>query len=773
MPATESVKIDPESQCDKRFMQVSVGKIPNSEDTNKRVKIPIGFVLSPMALDTDENPVSVVNFGAPGIIRCKRCRTYINPFVSWLHNGRQWRCNICGYTNEVPSLYFSHLDEDGQRRDKADRPELSKGSVELVAPSEYMLRPPQAPVYVFVLDVSATAVQSGMLATAVETIKECLDRLPGQPRTLVGFITFDSAVHFFNLKSSLSQPQMLCVPDLAELFLPMPDDLLVNLNESRHVVDALLDALPTMHANNRKVDCALGPALVAAYRVMGHIGGKMCVFASNLPSVGEARLTHRENPRAYGSDKEHQQLNPSDEWYSKKAIEFSRLQICVDLFLGSAQYTDVATLSCLPKLTGGTLQYYPAFAAVRDGGKFKAELTRCLTRPTGFEAVMRVRVTRGMRISNFHGNFYMRGNDLLALPNCHPDNAFAFEILFDEAALSTNIISVQAALLYTTSSGERRIRVHTMALPVSHVVQEIVESIDMDCLCNIMARQALDVALKTGLDAGRHRLQSTCVDILRAAQTQTRGGYGAAVAYGQPPGMAGMPPGGAPQQQQQPLPEPLKLLPLFTMALQKSVVFRGGSDLRADERSYFIQRLNTMDSEQSRFFVYPRLFALHTLPDNAGLPATAGMTVETGTVGRKEPIVLPPMQPLSADGLSSDGVYMLENSIEALVWIGRAANPAVLQSLFGYSSLDQVDFQHVRLLDVGSDLATRVTRLLAALQESRQVTLQVHLIREGDPNAEARFFRHLVEDRAAFTGGAYNYHEFMSHISRQTRGLGS
>jgi hypothetical protein len=27
-----------------------------------------------------------------GIIRCKRCRTYINPFVTWADNGRRWRC---------------------------------------------------------------------------------------------------------------------------------------------------------------------------------------------------------------------------------------------------------------------------------------------------------------------------------------------------------------------------------------------------------------------------------------------------------------------------------------------------------------------------------------------------------------------------------------------------------------------------------------------------------------------------------------------------------
>ena len=39
------------------------------------------------------SPVPVVNFGNCGVIRCRRCRTYMNPFVSWLDAGRRWRCN--------------------------------------------------------------------------------------------------------------------------------------------------------------------------------------------------------------------------------------------------------------------------------------------------------------------------------------------------------------------------------------------------------------------------------------------------------------------------------------------------------------------------------------------------------------------------------------------------------------------------------------------------------------------------------------------------------
>ncbi|KAH8058326.1 hypothetical protein JL722_6185 [Aureococcus anophagefferens] len=213
-------------------------------------KVPIGIVCQPMALDTDhEAPLDVVNFGSTGIVRCKKCRAYVNPFVSWVNNGRQWRCNVCGFVNDVPNSYFCQLDpETGERRDKQQRPELCKGSVELVAPGEYMVRPPQPPVFVFVIDVSAGAVATGMLGVVAKTIRASLDGLPGAPRTQVAVITFDASVHFYNLKASLSQPQMVCVPDLSDLFVPLPDDLLVNLAESRSVVEALLDALPAMHS---------------------------------------------------------------------------------------------------------------------------------------------------------------------------------------------------------------------------------------------------------------------------------------------------------------------------------------------------------------------------------------------------------------------------------------------------------------------------------------------------------------------------------------------
>jgi hypothetical protein len=54
---------------------------------------------------------------------------------------------------------------------------------------------------------------------------------------------------------------MLVVTELDDPFLPLPDDLLVNLTDSRELVDALLDALPNGYTPSTSNDVAMGPAL--------------------------------------------------------------------------------------------------------------------------------------------------------------------------------------------------------------------------------------------------------------------------------------------------------------------------------------------------------------------------------------------------------------------------------------------------------------------------------------------------------------------------------
>ena len=53
---------------------------------------------------------------------------------------RRFQCNVCGMHTEVPLEYYCALDGNGIRHDIDQRPELRQGSVEYIAPQEYMVR---------------------------------------------------------------------------------------------------------------------------------------------------------------------------------------------------------------------------------------------------------------------------------------------------------------------------------------------------------------------------------------------------------------------------------------------------------------------------------------------------------------------------------------------------------------------------------------------------------------------------------------------------------
>lgn len=58
---------------------------------------------------------------------------------------------------------------------------------------------------------------------------------------------------------------------------------------------------------------------------------------------------------------------------------------------------NIGLLSCL---TGGETYYYPNFDATRDGEKFAFELKHNLTREFGYNALMRIRCSNGLLMTN-------------------------------------------------------------------------------------------------------------------------------------------------------------------------------------------------------------------------------------------------------------------------------------------------------------------------------------------------------------------------------------
>ena len=53
---------------------------------------------------------------------------------------RRFLCNVCGCANDTPMEFQCALGPDGQRLDVQEHPEMACGSVEYIAPQEYMVR---------------------------------------------------------------------------------------------------------------------------------------------------------------------------------------------------------------------------------------------------------------------------------------------------------------------------------------------------------------------------------------------------------------------------------------------------------------------------------------------------------------------------------------------------------------------------------------------------------------------------------------------------------
>ena len=720
-----------DTQCHPKFIRMTVNAMPMSTGTKTKAALPIGAIIQPLAKAPADAPVPIINFAGSGVVRCRRCRTYINAFVKFIDGGRRWRCNVCGLANDVPADYFCELDGEGKRRDRLERPELHLPTCEFVAAAEYMVRPPQPPVFLFVIEASYASVSSGMLRCVAATLAHTLDRLPGGERTQVGILTFDTTLHFYNLSSA--SPQMLVVPEIDETFVPMPDDLLANLQERKDNVAQLLEKLPEMFANTRSTEVALGPALKAAYQLCQHIGGKVQVFSVTRPTVGDAQLKNREgaapgakNGAAADKGGGASLLQPDSDFYKNLAVDCSKQQICIDLWACGSQYQDLATIGQLCKHTTGSVYHYPGFSDVTMGEKLSRELQHNLTREQGWEAVMRVRVSRGLRISAFHGHFFIRGTDLLALPNIDEDKTFAVEIAHEENALNAGTCCMQAALLYTTSSGERRIRVHTVQLPVTAGLNALYEAADVDACTNLLGRVALDTAMNGKLLDGAEKLQTSCLEALRAYRSLC------------PPHAKNM--------STLLLPESLKLMPLYTLGLMKSALFNA-ADVRPDERSAAFYAFSTMALPHSTAMLHPRLIQAHP-PTQQVSPAVPE---------------LPRSLPLSATSLSSEGAFLIEDGFFITLWLGRGVHTDFLQQAFGWPTLEGVDASALRLLPADSTPTAGYLHSLCALLGAHRSSgwLALRVVKQGE--GDGYVMRSLIEDQ---TRQMMAYTEFLTHCHR-------
>jgi len=248
-------------------------------------------------------------------------------------------------------------------------------------------------------------------------------------------------------------------------------------------------------------------------------------------------------------------------------------------------------------------------------------------------------------------------------------------------------------------------------------------------MVNFLAKQSISRLMETSPKQVKESLMSQCANVLACYRKNCAS-----------PSSAG----------QLILPECMKLLPLYTNCVIKSDAITGGSDLGCDDRAYHMSCLSSMDVSSSLVYFYPRVFALHTLsPEEEGIPEQMRCTIEK---------------------IRDDGVYLLENGMHMLLYVGLATNPAFIQDVFGVATAAQIDIDRTRLVERDNPMSRRVSELLKNIQSGRSRTLKLTIIRQRD-KLEIVFKHFLCEDRSSASDSNFSYVDFLCHMHKEIRAI--
>ncbi|KAM3857722.1 protein transport protein Sec24D [Diretmus argenteus] len=735
---TTDFSVQDQGNASPRFMRCTTYSLPCTADLAKQCQVPLASIIKPFAsVPENETPLYVVNHGETGPIRCNRCKAYMCPYMQFIDGGRRYQCGFCSCVNEVPVFYFQHLDHMGRRVDFYERPELSLGSYEFSATLDYCKnnKPPNPPAYIFMIDVSYGNIKSGLVKLICEELKAVLENLPREEgaessAVKVGFVTYNKILHFYNVKSALAQPQMMVVSDTAEMFVPLLDGFLVNYHESRAVIYNLLDQIPDMFADTNESETVFAPVIQAGVEALkaAECSGKLFIFHSTIPTAeAPGKLKNRDDKKLVNTDKEKTLFQPLKGVYEQLSKDCVAQGCCVDLFLFPSQYLDLATMADVPSHTGGSVFKYNNFQVETDGDHFLRDLRKDVEKSIGFDAIMRVRTSTGFRATDFFGAVHMNNTTDVEMAAVDCDKAMTVEFKHDDTLSEETGAFIQCALLYTTISGQRRLRIHNLSLNCSSQLSELYKSCETDSLVNFFAKSAYRAILNQPLKNVREILVNQTAHMLACYRKNCASPSAASQLI---------------------LPDAMKVFPVYMNSLMKTAPLVGSTELSTDDRAHQRVSVMGMGVEDTQLLLYPRLIPLH----NMDLSSEA----------------LPAPVRCSEERLADTGMFLLENGQSIFLWLGQASPPELIQSMFNLPSLAHLPAHMCSLPELDNPQSKKVRSLISALLEKRPNSMKLQIVRQKD-KPEVVFRQFLVEDKGLHGGASYM--DFLCYVHREIRQL--
>lgn len=346
---------------------------------------------------------------------------------------------------------------------------------------------------------------------------------------------------------------------------------------------------------------------------------------------------------------------------------------------------------------------------------------------------MKVRCSNGLQVSAYHGNFthHTFGADL-EFGTIDADKAIAVMFSYDGKLDPKLDAHFQSAILYTSASGQRRVRCHNLVASVAERGEEALRFVDQDAVVTAVAKEAAARIPERSPKDIRNAITEKTVDILAAYRKNFSGNHPAG---------------------QLVIPENLKGFNMYMLALLKSRAFKAGKE-PTDRRIYDLRQIRGMGPMEISLYLYPRIISLQNLDEGDGFPNEKGH------------LRMPQMLRASFSKVEEGGAYIVDNGQICLLWIHAQVSPNFLEDLFGpgKTSFKQLDPFMSQLPVLDTHLNAQARNILQYLEIARgSKALTIQLARQGLDGAEFEFARLLFEDR---NNEAQSYVDWLVHLHR-------
>lgn len=720
-------------------MRSTIYQVPISKDILDNSGLEFSVVIKPF----DEGEVEgkfYVPLSLSEIVRCNRCKAYANPF------SRNAQCCICRFTTQ------------GMQEPEM-RPELTFGSYEFRVTEEYYrdsIAESRRPHIIFAIEMTANSKHlvhyvSNNLASIIKDNFPADFLYSATLTPLVGFVTYNSKITMYDV---LNGGHAYVISDMTSVTeCASTSKFLVDPGKNFEEIEKFLSSLKDMIGDGIELEqqSVLGPVIEAALKTCSYDTsnffsndqkksinhkvvptGKIYMLHSSLPTYGDdltpGRLGAKRNiddlKRQLGSDTESKILAPEGKYYSQLAQKcISDYASGVELFFFPPHpraYLNISTLGDLSRLTGtGVIHKYH----ISSMDNFSRDLKFSLKSTMGFDASMRVRTSTGISPVRYIGNFNAAIGSNLEMAAVNTNSNLVVQLKYDDKLPENDLVVIQFAMIYTSVCGERRVRVHNLALSTCQILADLYKSACCDTLVNVMVRDAID-KMRAGTltpKTAKEQLTSRVINILTT--------YRKHCTENQPSNSS-----------QLILPEGLKLLPVYLCGALKCDAIDGGMEMFPDDK--VLAQLNLLGSLplQSQVTVYPRMYSIESCSaeDEENEYGLSAILTRCYNLAIEE---------------AKGQCYVLENGYYLFIFFPNTElGQSLLGNVFGARKDDP---------DLAWDLRQKETNESKFLEElieqivtERRRALKISVVRQGRDRMEHVFKTFLYEDKKRLDGVA-------------------